>query len=344
VTMEQQTNYPWDGAVKLIVTTEAPTDFALHLRIPAWAQGATLKINGTATPSDKLETGYLPIKRSWKSGDVVELNLPMQPRRVYSNPNVWADKDRVAIARGPMVYCLEDDDNPVSVHKIVIPKDAKLAATDFKANELGGVVKIVGKGINAENGQPIDFAMVPYAVWDNRSHDGGMLIMAPEIVGAKAGPVDGGRATCAKVTSSHKNNSDKESALNDGIFPKSWNGQGGSKDTSIPRFTWGDQKGTQEWVEYEFPKPTQISRSDIFWAADGKDRDFPQAFHLETFENGQWKPVQFDADYAKAIDVYSDYHFTDVRFTPVTTTKLRLVVQLKPGKSAGILEWRLPLL
>jgi len=342
VSIQQETNYPWSGDVKITLTPEAESVFTLHVRIPEWAKGATAKVNGETVDLGKAKKGYAPISRTWKAGDTVQLSLPMEIRRLHSDPKVWADHGRVAIARGPVVYCLESNDNPVSVHQIVIPPVAELKASDFKADDLGGIVRLTGKGTNAENGSPVDFTMIPYAVWDNRTHDSGMIVMALEKADAKPGLIDGGRTAGAKVTFSHKHEGDKEGAVNDGILPTPWNGTNGAKDTSIPRFTWIGKKGTKEWIAYEFPKPISIWRSDVFWFNDEKETDFPKDFVIEYWEAGQWKVAKLDADYFKAVDFYAGYHYSTVRFKPVTTTKLRMTVQLKPDKSGGILEWRLP--
>src|SRR5690606_5813445 len=111
----------------------------------------------------------------------------------------------------------------VPVDQIIIPSDATLTSSDFKADELGGVVKIMGKGINEVNGAPITSTMIPYALWDNRTHDSGMVVMIPETVGVKEGPIDGGRATTATVTCSSVNPGDSATAVNDGILPSAWN-------------------------------------------------------------------------------------------------------------------------
>ncbi|MBI1176966.1 hypothetical protein GC207_05950 [bacterium] len=342
ITIDQQTSYPWDGNVKLTFASNDPVSMTLHLRIPEWAKGATTSINGQSITMDNLEKGYLPIHRTWKTGDVLKLNFPMTPRRIYSDPKVWADQGRVAIARGPLVYCLESNDNSVPVDQFIIPRDASLTSSDFKADELGGVVKITGTGINAVNGATVDFTMIPYALWDNRTHDSGMVVMIPETMGTKEGPIDGGRATTARVTCSSVKPGDSATAVNDGILPSAWNGVDGSKDKTIPRFTWAGKQSDNEWIAYEFPEPLSIGRTDIFWAADHEETDFPKTFHIEYWENGNWKTVELDADYMNAVDLYSDSHFTIVRFKPVTTAKLRLVAELKAGKSSGILEWRLP--
>ena len=335
VSLTQETAYPWDGAVKITVGVTAPTTFALHLRIPGWAAGATATVNGAPIDMGGASRGYLPVSRTWQSGDVVQLALPMTLRRLHSDPKVFAHQGRAAIARGPIVYCLEADDNPVDVHRIVIPAGAALSAS-FDGGLLGGVTKIMGTGHHADNGSPVAFTMIPYAVWDNRSHDGGMCVMVPETTGAASVHLDRGRLGNATVTASFGAD---VAAVNDGILPKD------SNDQTIPRFTWWNHQGTEEWIAVQFPQPIRVWRSDLFWFNDsgaGGGCDFPATIRHEYWTGSAWQPVQLDADYANSGDLFASWHFTTVRFAPVTTTKLRLVVQLKPGKSAGVLEWRVP--
>ncbi len=336
VGVKQESNYPWDGAVKLTLSLPEPRAFSLNLRIPAWAGGSTAAVNGAPAALSPVQ-GYAAIARTWQNGDVVELQLPMGIRRVAQDARVRVNQGRVAIARGPIVYCLESNDNPISPHRIVIPPGAALNAS-YDGGLLGGVTKITGTGVNADNAGAVNFTMIPYGVWDNRSHDSSMTVMVPESAGAATVILDRGRLADATRTWSYKNAGDADAALNDGIWPK------GSNDGSIPRFTWWSHQGTSEWVAYEFPAPLTIWRSDLYWYADaeqGGGCDFPQSFSHEYWNGSSWQPLVLAHDYG-GNDLYSGGHFTVVRFQPVTTTRVRLNVQLKPGKSGGILEWRLP--
>lgn len=332
VGLKQETNYPWDGNVKLTITVAGPASFTLHLRIPAWAGGAAATVNGSAVPMSVTQ-GYVPISRTWQSGDRVELSLPMNIRRVASHPKVVTHQGRVAIARGPIVYCLESDDNSAPVHKIVISSGVWLSAT-YDAGLLGGVTKITGTGLHADTSGSVGFTMIPYGVWDNRSVDTShMTVMIPETAGAAVAPLDRNRVGNASVSYSYKNGGDTETAVNDGIL-----------DRNAARFTWWSHQGTQEWIQYDLPQPITIGRSDILWyedASQGGGCDYPQTFSHEYWTGSSWQPTQLAHDYMNMIDLYGG-HFTIVRFAPVATSKVRLKVTLKPGKSAGILEWRLP--
>lgn len=326
VRLRMETNYPFSESVKIsVLTSEA---FALNLRIPAWAVGAT--VNG-----DPASPGYHAISRAWSAGDVVNLHLPMPARRLHSDPRVFANRGRVAIARGPLVYCLESPDNGTDVHKIAIPPGTSISPV-FDGGLLGGVTKLTGTGAHVDTGVPVGFTMIPYGVWDNRSHDSRMIVMIPETSSAAPVPSDRGRLADATATASFGGNT---AAVNDGILPVH------AGDTSIPRHTWWSRTGTEEWIELAFPSPLRVWRSDVFWFRDagtGGGCDFPASFRHEYWTGSGWAPLVLDADYDSMVDLYADGHFTIVRFHPVTTAKVRLVVQLKPGQSAGVLEWRLP--
>jgi DUF1680 family protein/peroxiredoxin len=189
VKITQETNYPWDGKITIKLEPEKPFYFALHLRIPAWCRNTrTFKVRGVnhIDPSARVAgPQVLVYGNEWKAGDVIELEFDMPAERVYADPHVQADVGRVALMRGPIVYCLEGVDNDGQVCNLVLPKDAKLT-TEFKKDLLGGVTVIRGDALRVsrdETGKlatkPIAFQAVPYSTWDNRV-PGEMLVWLPE--------------------------------------------------------------------------------------------------------------------------------------------------------------------
>ncbi|TJW43498.1 MAG: glycoside hydrolase family 127 protein, partial [Mesorhizobium sp.] len=109
IELRQTSNYPWDGAVSITIEPEAPTEFSLHLRLPGWCRKAALKVNGEAVDLQAVTSdGYAAIRREWRKGDQVELELEMAIDRLYANPQVRQDIGRVALARGPLIYCVEE--------------------------------------------------------------------------------------------------------------------------------------------------------------------------------------------------------------------------------------------
>ena len=184
VKLAQQTDYPWDGRVKLTVTPDKPAEFTLCLRIPGWALGRPvpsdlyrfadakappvgLKVNGKVAEAAPKDDGYVHLQRRWQAGDVVELNLPMPIRRVYAHEKVLADKGKVSLMRGPVIYCLEAVDQAgADVFKLALPPDAALRS-EHRADLLGGVTVIQGKAL-ADGQRPVTLTAVPYYAWANR--------------------------------------------------------------------------------------------------------------------------------------------------------------------------------
>ena len=173
VTLTQDTDYPWSGAVKLTVDPPADSAFAIRLRIPGWARGEpvpsdlyrhldasgaapSLRVNGA--PADlELDRGFAVVRRHWRPGDVVELDLPMPVRRVVSHTGVAGNRGRVAVERGPLVYCAEGADNGGTALELTLP-DAAVLTAEHDAGLLGGVTTIRGGGIT----------LIPYYAWSHR--------------------------------------------------------------------------------------------------------------------------------------------------------------------------------
>jgi DUF1680 family protein len=131
VTLRQTTRYPWDGQVRVeVADIHEAGDFTLYLRIPEWAQGATGDVNGEALfPSETAAGQYAAIRRTWRASDAVTLNFPMPVRRMVSHPYALENTGRVALMRGPLLYCLEAADNPVGdVRDVVLADDEEIVA------------------------------------------------------------------------------------------------------------------------------------------------------------------------------------------------------------------------
>src|SRR5215468_10810468 len=191
VKLTQETRYPWDGAVKLTVTPVKNGKFNLNVRIPGWARNEAapsdlyhfldlvnepvmLKVNSELVPLN-MEKGYVSIRRKWKKGDVIALTLPMPVRRVVANDQVAADRGRVALQRGPIVYCAEWPDNPDGrVRNLLLPDSAKLVA-EFRPELLNGVTVLKSRSLALSfdaQGNTLkkvqDFTAIPYYAWANR--------------------------------------------------------------------------------------------------------------------------------------------------------------------------------
>ena len=192
ITLTQETRYPWEGKVRITVAPAAPDRFDLRLRIPGWAQGrpvpsdlysyldpaagpCRLTVNGQAAPL-ALDKGFAVIARDWKPGDIVELDMPMPVRRVVAHPAVKDDIGRVAVERGPILFCAEGGDNGGQALKLVLPDAARLTSR-FKPELLGGVAVVQGEGLAVRQNEegravadPVAVTLVPYYAWDHRGN------------------------------------------------------------------------------------------------------------------------------------------------------------------------------
>ena len=183
VTLTQTTNYPWDGAVRVDVDPVRPTDMSLRLRIPGWARdqpvpsdlyrylGApaapvVVRVNGENFAYELVD-GFAVLDRTWAPGDVVELDLPMAVRTVVASEVVAADRGRVALERGPIVYAVEGADNDGHALDVaVVNGDAfAIASTDVP---VAGIVVLRGPGMITDTREPIDLTAIPYFAWSHR--------------------------------------------------------------------------------------------------------------------------------------------------------------------------------
>jgi len=187
VTIHQETRYPWEGTVNLTFDLESPAQFGLKLRLPGWCRSAHLSVNGTpvsfqtGAAASGIQGGYLRIERQWKPGDSVRFEMDMPIERVYAHPDVQQDSGQVALQRGPLVYCLEQIDNPTPLQHINLPQDADLTV-QFDPDLLGGMVSIHGPALAVDTSDwegklysttpasliPCTFTAIPYFAWDNR--------------------------------------------------------------------------------------------------------------------------------------------------------------------------------
>jgi DUF1680 family protein len=353
VSLRQTTRYPWEGRVEVDVHPERNAPFTLRIRIPGWARGAPvpsglyayadtdstqpprLAVNG-ATVEPAIERGYAVLHRTWRAGDRVTLDLPMPVRRVRADERVEEDRDRVAIERGPIVFCVEAVDHGGRVRNLWLPPDAPLRA-EHRSDVLGGVTVVTGTARarrRAEDGRIVDepaaMTAIPYYAWDHRDAGEMQVWLAARAARAEVLPPPT-LASSSRVSASHCFQLDTVQALNDQVEPQR------SDDHSIPRFTWWDHRGTTEWAQYEFDEPRWVSSAEVYWFDDtgvGQCR-LPASWRLLYRDDDRWRPVAGIAGYPVEKDGY-----TRVSFDPTQTTAIRLEVQLQEGFSGGLLEWR----
>jgi len=192
VTLNQYTNYPWSGEISIKVSSEKETSFTLFLRIPGWCQNAEVLVNGKPVGGVPEPASFFPMNRRWKDGDKVQLNFSMPVEFLQIHPHSY-NTGRLAISRGPIIYCIEGADHPgVDIFDIVLPAKAKLTPY-FKSSFLGGLVTLKGAALlqDLSNWQGklyrpyqkggktktklLRVTAIPYYAWANRS-PGKMLV------------------------------------------------------------------------------------------------------------------------------------------------------------------------
>jgi DUF1680 family protein len=181
VVLRQTTDYPWDGAIRVRVDPIRAAEFALSLRMPGWCRSSRLAINGQALDvSSALDRGYVHVRRQWQPADELELHLDMPPERIYANPEVAADVGRVALKRGPIVYCIEGEDHDAPTHCIALPASSRVEPR-FEPDLLSGVGLLTAAAAAVEPWdstalyrpdrpitRPTMLRAIPYSFWSNR--------------------------------------------------------------------------------------------------------------------------------------------------------------------------------
>lgn len=351
IKVHQESDYPWNGQVKLTVSPDRRGRFNLMVRIPGWTgdgvvpsdlyhfkdpetSSVTIKINGKAV-SYKSENGFAILARSWKSGDQVEIMMPMDIRRILANEKVEADRGQVALQRGPLVYTLEWADQPGQKALNLMLAEDPAFTWAFEPGLLKGVGIISAKGYSLKSQldgtlerNPVEIKAVPYYSWANRGR-GEMTVWIPE--DAKyATPLPAPTiASLATVTAS-KCSGSPETVHDQQCPEKSSNGEFGF-------IHWWPKRATGEWVRYDFAKPEKVSAVDVFWF-DDEDINagcrVPKSWKLLYRKGNSWAEVKARGPYGTRKDQYNI-----LEFEPVTTTGLRLDIRQPDDFSTGVQEW-----
>ena len=184
IALRQKTDYPWDDQIEITIDEAPSQQVSLMLRIPGWVQNATISVNCQASGQALTPQSYVEIKRVWKAGDTISLNLPMEARLIKAHPKAEEIRNHVAVMRGPLVYCLEGVDLPddVSILEVHAPGDMQFETSQEK-DLLGGVTVVKGKArriveenhsaslyldVGNEREEDLDITLIPYYAWNNR--------------------------------------------------------------------------------------------------------------------------------------------------------------------------------
>ncbi|RLT76155.1 glycoside hydrolase family 127 protein [bacterium J10(2018)] len=352
VSISQNTTYPWNGDIDLTVDRNKAGRFRMMIRIPGWVRNRpvpsdlytyadnkrplySVTVNGK-TVDGTLQNGYLSIDRNWKKGDRVEIHFDMEPRTVKADSRVEADRGRIAVERGPIVYCAEWPDNDFDVLSVLVNRHPH-----FKVEEdremLYGINKLVTDAQALKYGDDgrlaaddVKLTLIPYYAWAHRG-PGKMAVWLPQEVNAANPVLPSTLATGGKLSASRP--SPSLSAVNDRLLPKDVN------DRSLPYYHWWPAKNTVEWIIYEFPGAKEVRGSTVYWYDDApwggcRVADSWRILYRDAY--GEWQPVKDADNYGTAKGTGNT-----VNFSPVKTSAVKLEVVQPADNSSGVFEWEL---
>ena len=350
--LTQKTEYPWNGETVLTIDKNTVGEFNLKVRIPGWLRnkvvpsdlyqytdgkrlGYSFIINGVTVPLLISEDGYVNIERKWKKGDEVIICFDMEPRVVRANNKVAADRGKVSVERGPLVYCAEHPDNNFDIMGALINQEptftigkGEIAGTPVQTLITDAQTLSFNKQGKLEVHDQI-LTLIPYYAWCHRG-SGKMRVWLPQDLNATNPSQPATLASESKVSSSQEK-MPALTAINDRLVPKD------ETDRSVPYTHWWPKNGTTEWLGYEFPQESTVQSATVFWYDDGPwgGCRVPQSWRI-LYQNreGQWQPVTGADQYPT-----TKGSACTVNFAPVSTKALRLEVTLPADNSAGLFEW-----
>jgi len=367
VTILENTGYPFEERVRLTVETPRPARFPLYVRVPGWCARPSLEVAGSAVALPEEAGAYIRIEREWRDGDIVVLNLPFDLRVTR-----WeANHNSASVRYGPLWFSLRIGERweryggtdawpAYEVHPttpwnygLVLDENdptrgmtvewSGIALADQPFTVEAAPIHITARGKRIENWKLLPDLNLIDELQDSPVRSDApveTLTLLPRgcaRLRIASFPVIGdgpdAREWVAPPPLRHQASHVHDSVLapSDGQEPAS------SGDQSIPRFTWWDHLGTEEWLTYRFDAPREGSGASLYWFDDtgqGQCR-VPASWRLEYRDGDEWHPVEARGEYGCAADIYNE-----VAFAPVTTTELRIVVRLQDGFSGGVLEWK----
>ena len=350
VKLHQQTDYPFDGTINIDVLPENDdTEFILWLRIPTWCNErfvpgqlysyadnistkAIASVNGKKVKAT-ITDGYMPIKRQWKAGDKVQLQLPMPVRYSVADERVEADVNRICVTRGPLVYCAEQPDNQYPASNYIVENINKESTVEtFKDGILKGIssISLNASALKGEQQVPATLKLIPYYAWNNRGDNVTMNVwFARNAETAVQGTIRT-VGNVADITATYTNGSDDVFAIADGKVP------GKSFDTSIPRWTSWAKKGDNQQVEIKLKKEQNIESVSVYWYDDEGGVQLPESWDLEYHADGKWSKFNLYVTdhYGIQADQFNMVHPAE----PIRADAIRLNIKPKSYAAVGILE------
>jgi hypothetical protein len=357
--LKQETQYPWDGDITLSVE-KGSGQFAMNIRIPGWVRGSvvpsdlyeyadgkslswSLSVNGKPLKVEINKDGYAVIDRKWKKGDKVQVHFDMEPRLVKADEHVEADRGRVSVERGPLVYCAEWPDNDFDLGGILLNQKPQFSVMPLSVLTTKQEQTYTFTGLRTraqllnfdETGsltaRDVRLRLIPYYAWCHRG-SGRMMVWLPQQLRATTPAMPPSLASQSRLSASVKTAA--LSALNDRLLPKS------AEDKSVPYYHWWPKQGSTEWLQYDLPARTKISSASVYWYDDSPWGGclVPRSWRILYRQgDGEWQAVSASAaDYATRRGALNT-----VRFEPVEADAVRLEVVLPEDKSSGLFEWEI---
>lgn len=358
VMIEQTTEYPWNGDIAIKVTGNNAGKWAMKVRIPGWVRNQvvpgdlyeysdnlrpqySIEVNGVKTEGRLTADGYFTIDRKWKKGDVVRVHFDMEPRTIRANGKVDADRGFVAIERGPVVYCAEWPDNDFDIMGALLNQEPKMTVEDGTlhakdAKEADYYIKVIktdAQTLGFDKGgrltaKDVRMTLIPYYAWCHRG-SGKMRVWQAQDLNASRPSKPATLASQSKITASVP--APALSAINDRLVPKD------GDDRSMPYYHWWPKNSSTEWIAYEFPQASTVQSATVYWFDDGPwgGCRVPKAWRMFYKDaGGKWQPVS-------GADKYPSVKGSacTVNFDPVTTTAVKMEIDLPEDNSAGVFEW-----
>ena len=351
VNIRQITKYPFEGKVRFEISPDKPEKFTLNLRIPTWAgkqfvpgelynyineneAPVKIKLNGKAV-NPEMKNGFALINRKWKNGDVVELTLPVSVKYNTSIDLVEENRNRVAITRGPLVYCAEEIDNGDAVFNFAVAEPS--SATEIKENifsegELANIVQVSVPAIHypSEGKTKSSLKLVPYFTWNNRGQ-GSMAVWIPQSSSVNdethLAP-DNDKGTLHQVQVSRSGQNTLEIEISSKI----------PQENTDPQWV-SCPSDENPWMEIPCNPEKELQSFSVYWHDNGTDCLVPEEWELEFRSCTAWQPFQI-----YATDHYSTFRkqFNMVHpAAPLKCNALKLKLKPNPGKLAGIQSIRI---
>jgi hypothetical protein len=371
VTIQEETDYPFDETIRLRVTAHKPVDFPLWLRVPQWCEKPAVTVNGRSVTPKRSDSGVLVLDRSWKSGDRVELKLPAEIR-----VRKWVQNHgAVSVDRGPLTYALQIAERyertggtdrwpaydilPDSPWNVGLVLDAEDPARSFKlvrgtmpAGDSPWTQENVPLRLQAQGRRIPEWQLDQHGLVaelqdspvrsDEPVQEITLIPMGAARLRISAFPVIGNGPNAARWEAPQvpvlQYKTDASHTFDGDRVDAIADGliPKSSNDHSIPRHTFWPHTGTAEWVEARFDSPRTVRAVKVYWFDDTKGGGgcrVPASWRLLYRAGDDWKPVKTDDAYRTAPD-----RFNTVRIAPVSTRALRVETQLRPDYSAGVLE------